>query len=116
MPPIDKQQRKRTWSYACIGEILLQGILGVEHDSPLEVLELRVHLGELRGASPVLVPLVLPEAVLLAVGVHVGPVRLQIMVSISRTLRLISANERTCKIYFIFARLRHLLNLVPEAN
>ena len=97
---MQKQKLKRTWSYACIGEVLLQGILGVEHDSPLEVLELRVHLGQLRGARPVLVPLVLPEAILLAVGVHVGPVGLQIMVSITGTLRLISANERTCKIYF----------------
>ena len=76
VPPMSK----RTWSYACIGEVLLQGKLGVERDALLEVLELRVHLGQLRGARPVLVPLVLPEAVLLAVGVHVGPVGLQIVV------------------------------------
>ena len=58
----------------------MQGKLGVERDALLEVLELGVHLGQLRGARPVLLPLVPPEAVLLAVGVHVGPVRLQVMV------------------------------------
>ena len=75
---MQKQKMKRTWSYACIGEVLLQGKLGVERDALLEVLELGVHLGQLRGARPVLLPLVPPEAVLLAVGVHVGPVGLLI--------------------------------------
>ena len=66
-----------TWSYARIGEVLLQREPPVEGDALLEVLQLRVHLRQLHGAGPVLLPLVPPEPVLGAVGVDVGPVGLR---------------------------------------
>ena len=58
-------------------EVLLDGILGVERDALGEVLELGAHGGQGRGAAAVLLPLVLPEAVLAGVRVDVGPVGLR---------------------------------------
>ena len=54
----------------------MQGEPSVEGDALLEVFELGVHLGQLDGARPVLLPLVPPEAVLRRVGVDVRPVGL----------------------------------------